>query len=575
MRINLIGNHRKGTGVSQDVQILDGLVAHVFGREAQTRHIPHYYPQCPEAELNFFVEVVNPSLVHYAAKNIWIPNPEWTYKTWEPYVKLMDEIWVKTHEAEKVFLDAWGVTTRYIGWTSIDKVQPEKKNYHKAIVPVGKNIWRNPKPIIQAYLRMGQRNPQMYRALPELHIVHMPEAVPLPPLPEVLQGKVKLHSEVMPEKDYDELLQECGLCICMSAAEGFGHAVNEAMSTGSVLMLSPIDAFRELTDDAIWVSNSKVTPHPHCLGTLEDIEVDSLVEALEMYSSGGLSWKRSTGALSRAAYEARHTAFIERMTGVLSEFKDMPDYSLEARIPKEEDLPSVSVITLTKDRRTFIPLAKYCFLAQAYPENKLEWVIVDDGKDQIKDLVSDLPNVTYVLCDDREGGWTIGAKRNLGVERAKHDILVMMDDDDVYPNHSLVTRVAMMLAGPRPCECSFSTTIPCYDIHQTKSFMNVPPSVLPQADRVSEATLCFTRDFWKNRPFPDQQVAEGGAFIRGREHMCREISPQDVIVSLTHKGTTSSRKAPAGEPNGCHYGFVDELFTLVSEIAQALDEKKA
>jgi len=569
MRVNIIGNHRKGTGVSQDVQILHGLIVHVLGKETQIRHIPHYYPQCPQAELNFFVEVITPSLFAYAAKNIWIPNPEWTYKTWEPYAKRVDEIWVKTHEAERLFSE-WGVPTRYIGWTSIDKVVPEKKNYHKAIVPTGKNVWRNPKPIIQAYIRIAQQRPDMYRALPELHIVHTPEAVALPPVPEPFQGKIKLHSEVLSETDYDALLQECGLCICMSAAEGFGHAVNEAMSTGSVLMLSPIDAFRELSDDAIWVSNAKVTPHPQCLGTLEDIDVDSLVEALVMYSTAGLSWKRSTGALSRSTYEARHQAFVTRMEGVLAEFKDVPEYSLEATLPKEEDLPSVSVITITKDRRAFIPLAKYCFLAQSYPEDKLEWVIVDDGKDQIKDLVSDLPNVTYVLCDDREGGWTIGAKRNLGVERAKHDILVMLDDDDVYPNNSLVTRVAMMLAGPTSKACAFSTTIPCYDIHETKSFMNVPPSILAQADRVSEATLCFTRDFWTTRPFPDQQIAEAGAFIRGREQMCREVSPQDVIVSLTHRKTTSSRKAPPGEANGCHYGFADELFTLVSEIAQAL-----
>jgi hypothetical protein len=261
------------------------------------------------------------------------------------------------------------------------------------------------------------------------------------------------------------------------------------------------------------------------------------------------------------------------MEEVLAEFKDMPEHSVEKLLPKEEDLPSVSIITLTKDRRSFLPLAKYCFLAQSYPESKLEWVIVDDGKDQIKDLVSDLPNVTYVLCDEREGGWTIGAKRNLGVERAKHDILVMMDDDDVYPNNSILTRVAMMLAGPVPRECVFSTTIPCYDIHETKSFMNVPPTTLAMADRVSEATLCFTRDFWNDRKFPDQQIAEAGAFVRGREHMCREVSPQDVIVSLTHKKTTSSRKAPPGESNGCHYGFADELFTLVSEIAQTLDVK--
>jgi hypothetical protein len=555
--------------VSQDVQILHGLIAHVLGKETQIRHIPHYYPQCPQAELNIFIEVITPSLFAYAAKNIWVPNPEWTYKTWEPYAKRVDEIWVKTHEAERLFSE-WGVPTRYIGWTSIDKVVPDKKNFHKAIVPVGKNIWRNPKPIIQAYIRIAQQRPDMYRALPELHIVHTPEAVALPPVPEPFQGKIKLHSEVLSETDYDALLQECGLCICMSAAEGFGHAVNEAMSTGSVLMLSPIDAFRELSDDAIWVSNAKVTPHPQCLGTLEDIDVESLVEALVMYSTGGLSWKRQTGALSRSTYEARHQAFVTRMEGVLAEFKDVPEYSLETTLPKEEDLPSVSVITITKDRRAFIPLAKYCFLAQSYPEDKLEWVIVDDGTDQIKDLVSDLPNVTYVLCDEREGGWTIGAKRNLGVERAKHDVLVMLDDDDVYPNNSLVTRVAMMLAGPTPSACAFSTTIPCYDIHETKSFMNVPPSILAQADRVSEATLCFTREFWTTKQFPDQQIAEAGAFIRGREQMCREVSPQDVIVSLTHRKTTSSRKAPPGEANGCHYGFADELFTLVSEIAQAI-----
>jgi hypothetical protein len=127
-----------------------------------------------------------------------------------------------------------------------------------------------------------------------------------------------------------------------------------------------------------------------------------------------------------------------------------------------------------------------------------------------------------------------------------------------------------MLAGPVPKECSFCTTIPCFDIHEKKSFMNVPPNVLGMADRVSEATLCFTRDFWKNRKFPEVQIAEGGAFVRGREHMCREVSPQDVIVSLTHKKTTSSRKAPPGESNGCHYGFSEELFTLVSEIAESI-----
>jgi hypothetical protein len=516
--------------------------------------------------LNFFIEVINPSLFLYAAKNIWIPNPEWSYQTWEPYAKMLDAIWVKTRDAEKLFA-GWGVPTTYIGWTSIDKVQPETKDYRKAIVPVGKNLWRNPKPILQAYMRIHDNAPTAFAGLPELHIVYAPDHVTIPPIPEALKSKVVLHAEVMKEEDYDALLKECGLCICMSAAEGFGHAVNEAMSTGCVTILSPIEPFRELTKHAVWVSTTKSTPHPHCLGILEDVDVSSLVDSLHMYMSAHIVWRKSMSNFSREEYETRHAKFLARMAEVLAPFKETHVYSLDALLPTEDNLPKISVLTITKDRRAFIPLAKYCFLAQGYPEDKLEWVIVDDGTDQIKDLVSDLPNVKYILCDRP---MNIGEKRNLAVESASHDMLVLLDDDDVYPNNSVVSRVAYMLAGSDPKECCFCTTIPCFDIHAKTSFINVPPNVLGMADRISEATLCFTRKFWAQRKFPEIQIAEGGAFIRGREHMCREMSPQDVIVSLTHKKTTSSRKAPMGSANGCHYGFSDELYTLVSEIADRI-----
>jgi hypothetical protein len=568
MRVNIIGNHKKNTGVSQDVHILHGMIAHTLGQETEIRHIPHYHPQCAQAEVNVFIEVINPALFMFARKNIWIPNPEWTYKTWEPYARMVDEIWVKTHEAEALFGE-WSSKVRYIGWTSIDKVMPEKKNYEKAIVPVGKNIWRNPRPLIQTYMWIRKNDPSLFKNLPELHIVHWPEHVPLPPVPEEVCEKIILHSEVMEEKDYDALLHECGLCICLSAAEGFGHAVNEAMSAGCVLLLSPLDAFMELADKnkVLWISELKRTPHPHCMGDLYDVDQKSIYEALTVYASSQFVWKHEYTLRSRETYETNHKAFVDRMTQTLTDsLEGIPEYSLEDQFPKEEDMPNVSIITITRDRRSFLPLAKYCFLAQAYPEAKLEWVIVDDGDDQIKDLVSDLPNVKYVLCD---GKMTIGAKRNLAVERASYDVLAMMDDDDVYPNNSILTRVAYLLAEPKK-GAVFSTTIPCFDIHEKKSFMNVPPNVLRMSERVSEATLCFTREFWEAQKFPDQQVAEGNAFIRGREQMCRDVSPQDVIVSLVHKKNTSSRKAPSGESNGCHYGFSEDLYTLVSEIAEAI-----
>jgi hypothetical protein len=563
MRVNIIGN-TNSLGLAQDIHILHGMVFNTLGKGTVIRHVPHFHPQCEEADINFFVESINPSLFHSAAKNIWIPHPEWTQKSWKPYGNMVDEIWVKTHEAATLFAD-WG-KVRYINWTSVDKTVPITKDYGRAIVPVGKNPWRHPKPIIQAYMRVQQTDPELFQRLPVVELVYYDLQVPK--IPDSVSSKFIVHSDRMSERDYDQLMADCGLMICTSAAEGFCHAVNEGMSAECMLILSAIKPFSEITNNAIWASSARSVDHPECLGVLEDVDVGSLVECLTLYVNMSHHEKRSESRANRDRYEQRHGKFLKTIEkAIQSVTEGLGDYSVEKTLPKEEDLPFISVITITRDRRAFIPLVKYGLIAQTYPVDKIEWVVVDDGNDQIIDLISDMKNLKYVLSDTP---LSIGAKRNLAIEHATHDIFVTMDDDDVYPSNSLVSRVAHLLATPKK-ECLFSTVIPCYNIHEKKSFMNIPPIKLPMCDRVSEATLCFTRAFWEAGKFPDQQIAEGGGFIKGREQQCREMSPQDIIVSLVHKKNTSARKAPPmAEPNGCHYGFSDDLFTLVTEIGESI-----
>ena len=563
MRVNIIGN-TNSLGLAQDIHILHGMVFNTLGKGTIIRHVPHFHPQCEEADVNFFVESINPSLFHSAAKNIWIPHPEWTQQSWKPYGHMVDEIWVKTHEAVKLFED-WG-KVRYINWTSVDKTVPITKDYGRAIVPVGKNIWRHPKPIVQAYMRIQQTDFDLFQRLPVIELVYYD--IQVPKIPDSVSSKFVVHSDRMSEREYDQLMADCGLMICTSAAEGFCHAVNEGMSAECMLILSSIKPFSEITNNAIWVTSARSVPHPECLGVLEDVDIGSLVQALTLYVNMSHHEKRTESRANRDRYEQRHAKFLKTIEKSIQSLTDgLEEYSVEKTLPKEEDLPFISVITITRDRRPFIPLVKYGLIAQTYPAEKIEWVVVDDGTDQIIDLISDLKNLKYVLSDTP---LTIGAKRNLAIEHATHNILVNMDDDDVYPSNSLLSRVATLLATPKK-DCLFSTVIPCYNIHEKKSFMNIPPIKLPMCDRVSEATLCFTRAFWEAGKFPDQQIAEGGGFIRGREQQCREMSPQDIIVSLVHKKNTSARKAPPmAEPNGCHYGFSDDLFTLVTEIGESI-----
>lgn len=576
MRVNIISNHRPGTGLSQDVNILRGILTAIFEDKVEIRLVQYIQPHCAEADVNVFVEVINPSLFSYAAKNIWIPNPELTPTTWTPYLHMVTEIWAKTEECASIFRKLTPTKVRYIGWTSLNKETPSKKNYFKAIVPLGKNFHREIDPLLQAYQKLKYTDASVYARLPVLHVVYEPKRFNIVVPPEIAD-RVVLRT-TLKDKEYDELLTECGLCICLSQAEGFGHAVNEAMASGCNMIVSSIEPFLknvvgEANTGALFCGVRERIPNENCFGTFVKSDVNSLTGILEDYTDLPFKQRKDGSEFMRRVYEENHKRWMTRMQELIPKVFTMPEpYSLKDSLPKEDALPDVSIVCVTRDRRIFMPILKYCYMIQSYPEEKLELVIVDDGDDPIEDTLFGVPNVTYVRLDEKK---TIGEKRNIGVQKAMYDVIAFMDDDDVYPNNSILERVAMMLKSPSK-DCSFCTTIPCYDIAKYCSFMNAPPIVLPMSQRVSEATLTFTRKFWEERPFDDTQIGEGDAFIHGREHMCRELSPQEVIVSLVHPKNTSSRKVPEfKEPNGCHFGFNEKLFAMVSEIGESLKAKDA
>jgi len=568
MRVNIISNHRKNTGLSQDVNILSGLLTAVFDENVEIQLVQYIQPQCKEGDVNIFIEVINPVLFSFAAKNIWIPNVECTPLTWVPYMDMLNEIWVKTHEAQRIFKDLTPTPVRYIGWTSLNKKTPCDKNYFKAIVPLGKNLNREIDVIFKAYETIHSIGPVDFCKLPILHVVSWRPIE----VPSSISERVVIHNKLSDE-DYDELLSDCGLCVCLSKAEGFGHAINEAMASGCNLIVSSIapfleDVVGEVNAGALFCKASGQTSNGDYFGTLVSSDVESLVKQFQEYIDMTTEDKKVGGNFMRNVYEEKHRRWFGNMKRLIPQALHVEtSYNMKDTLPKEDDLPNVSVVCITRDRRLFMPILKYSYMIQSYPEEKMEIVIVDDGDDPIEDTLIGVPNVTYIRLTEKK---TIGEKRNIGVSKAMYDIIAFMDDDDVYPNNSIIERTAMMLKSPSK-ECAFCTTLPCYDIMKYSSFMNAPPLTLTMSERVSEATLIFTRSFWEARKFSDIQIAEGDAFIRGREHMCREISPQEVIVSLVHSTNTSSRKIPDfKEPNGCHFGFNEKLFAMVSEIGESL-----
>ena len=115
---------------------------------------------------------------------------------------------------------------------------------------------------------------------------------------------------------------------------------------------------------------------------------------------------------------------------------------------KKVELPFVSVCTPTFNRRPFIPSLIQCYKHQKYPNDRMEWIVIDDGTDLVEDLFInlDIPNVKYIKLNEKI---TLGKKRNLMHTYCKGEIIVYMDDDDYYPPTRVSHAVERLISNPK------------------------------------------------------------------------------------------------------------------------------
>ena len=198
-----------------------------------------------------------------------------------------------------------------------------------------------------------------------------------------------------------------------------------------------------------------------------------------------------------------------------------------------QPLPKVSVVTITRGRPQFIPLMVYNWININYPRDKLEWIIVDDSiQDYSQELFAQLN--TYADRDTGNIKYThsntiyeqLGIKRNFAVEQATGDIIVMMDDDDLYYPDSVYNRVSALQVS----RCVGVQQLDVYDTnHQGCYRIN--------SNGISEASMAFWKSFWRERPFPVYSPfkGEGIPFIVYRESQVITLPSCFVLLAITHK----------------------------------------
>jgi glycosyltransferase involved in cell wall biosynthesis len=173
------------------------------------------------------------------------------------------------------------------------------------------------------------------------------------------------------------------------------------------------------------------------------------------------------------------------------------------------DLPLVSCIMPTRNRRSFVRQALIYFDRQDYPNREL--IIVDDGNDRVSDLIPPGSHVNYIALSQRT---SIGAKRNIACEQARGTVIAHWDDDDWYAPHRLQHQVTPLLdkrADITGLETSCFFDLTCWqawtctpDLHR-RLFVG----------DVHGGTLVYWRWVWERLArYPEASLAEDAFFLR-------------------------------------------------------------
>jgi glycosyltransferase involved in cell wall biosynthesis len=198
------------------------------------------------------------------------------------------------------------------------------------------------------------------------------------------------------------------------------------------------------------------------------------------------------------------------------------------------DLPLISCIMPTYNRRRFVGQAVWYFLRQDYPAKEL--IVLDDGEDAVADLIPEDDRIRYRRLERRA---CLGAKRNLACELSRGEFIAHWDDDDWTSPNRLSAQMAHLQASN--ADICGARDLLHYHVEAGQAWLyHYPPQERPW---LAGCTLLYRRSAWQEHPFGDLQVGEDNDFLR-------QLSPERIAavpdlslyVALIHPGNTGRKK---------------------------------
>jgi glycosyltransferase involved in cell wall biosynthesis len=195
----------------------------------------------------------------------------------------------------------------------------------------------------------------------------------------------------------------------------------------------------------------------------------------------------------------------------------------------------VSVVTPTYNRRMFIPTLIDIYRAQTYPKEKMEWIIIDDGRTTVEDLFQEaaktIPNIRYIRLNEK---LRIGAKRNLLNSEARGKIIIAMDDDDYYPPERVSSVIDAFNKNPK-IDLAGSSEMNLYYLDTQKIYTIGPYS----ATHATNGTMAWRKRYSDKHKYDEFVTkAEEISFLDNYKHPMIQLPPLSTILVICHTDNT-------------------------------------
>lgn len=302
LKINIFSSQNgKGLEISRQIlkKALIELGHEVYEKEYNEKKDTNNF----RVDINIFFEIINAEWLDSASANWFIPNPE-CYEQDLALLDSIDLIVCRTHEVERIF-QALNKQTYFLSFSSLDCGNHiVEKDFASCLHVAGGSCLKGTNAVTKAWSQ-DVLMPQLTIAS-HFDIAH------------VSGQNITWIKEKMPLDELRSLQNRCGIHLCLSETEGFGHYLMEAMSTGAIVITTDAPPMNEFITDKRCLVPYRATA-PCKLATRYFADAEQLVKVVQHLMTLAPEELKKIGQNNRDMYQQKTQAFHDNLARLMSE----------------------------------------------------------------------------------------------------------------------------------------------------------------------------------------------------------------------------------------------------------------